>query len=127
MYTLPTSSVATLFAASQLPPPRYVEKTIEGTDGFTFVTNPVAQLPLRATVGRTAFATGKFKELVWPATEMLPIASTAMPLPLSSLLPPSNVENNTPEPEEFNFVTNASEAPLPIVPAYRTEPLIGSL
>jgi hypothetical protein len=47
-----------------LPPPRYVEKVYDGTAGFNFVTNAVPQLPLRVTVERTAFAKGKFDELV---------------------------------------------------------------
>src|SRR5215204_5853268 len=112
--------MVTLFARSHWPPPRYVEKTYDGIAGFSFVTNPVAQFPLKFTVDRTAFATGKFSELVWPATEMRPFPSTAMPFPISSLLPPRRVENNKPEPDEFNLVTKASEEPLPSVPAYRT-------
>jgi hypothetical protein len=99
----------------------------DGTDGFNFVTNPVVQLPLKVTVERIAFAKGKFEEVVWPTTVMFPLASTAMPFPLSSLLPPIRVENNKPEPDEFSFVTNASDKPFPVPAAYRTEALAGSL
>src|SRR5687767_10265998 len=52
---------------------------------------------------------------------MFPFPSTAMPLPLSSLLPPRSVENNKPEPDEFSLVTKASlKKPKP-VPAYKSD------
>src|SRR5215211_6348728 len=52
---------------------------------------------------------------------MFPFASTAMSFPVSSLLPPRSVENNTPEPAEFNLVTKASVKKLELVPAYMTD------
>src|SRR5678815_3222573 len=56
---------------------------------------------------------------------MFPFPSTAMPLPFSSLLPPSKVENKIPEPDAFNFVTKQSlEKDVP-APTYKIDPLVG--
>src|SRR5690349_17273315 len=106
-----------LFAVSHWPPPRYVEKTYDETEGFNFVTKPVAQLPLKVTVERKAFTAGKLDELVWPAIEMFPDPSTAILLAMSSPFPPSRVENSRPEPDEFSLVTKASGSPDPLVAA----------
>ena len=75
----------------------------------------------------TGLDAGKFKDFVWPATEIFPLPSTEMLLPISSLLPPSRVENNSPEPAEFNLVTKTSGDPDPIVPAYSTAASVGCL
>src|SRR5687768_17943991 len=52
---------------------------------------------------------------------MFPLPSTAMSLPVSSLLPPRSVENKRPEPDAFSFVINASVKKDDPVPAYKTD------
>src|SRR5215475_14380502 len=56
---------------------------------------------------------------------MFPLPSTAMPFPVSSLVPPSKLENNNAEPDAFNLVTKASLPNDPPVPANRIDALLG--
>src|SRR5688572_17619816 len=121
-------STATPVAKSQPLPPRYVEKTYDGADGFSFVTNPLEQFSVALSADWIALTVGKFGDVVSPTTTMLPLSSTAMPLPSSTALPPRYVENNNPEPVGFNLETNASCGKLkklPVVPANKVEALEG--
>src|SRR6185295_8672533 len=73
----PLGSAAIPFPKSLPLPPRYVAYAIDDADAFSFATNAsVTTSDPPANTACTAFVTGKFVELVSPATYTFPLEST---------------------------------------------------
>ncbi|PYQ56355.1 MAG: hypothetical protein DMF58_20990 [Acidobacteria bacterium] len=85
-YALPALSIAMSVASSTLLPPMNVEYTSDEPPEFSFETNTSRGPP--PNTGCKAFAVGKSVDPAKPATYAAPLASTAIPKPRSSPVPP---------------------------------------
>ena len=109
---LPEESTATLMSLSKELPPRKVAhpKVPEPLKRAT----KKSDRPL-GVVSNAPGVAGKSLDVVVPATEMLPIGSTAKDDPVSFELPPRNVDHSKVPPPAAIFVMKTSLPPFAVV------------
>src|SRR3954470_22288525 len=95
-YALPAASTASRRASSRLLPPTNVEYTSPEPAALSLVTKTSLKFEVAPVRSKAPVVVGKSGDCVVPATNAFPAALTAIPVPISWLLPPRKVVYWTP-------------------------------